>query len=290
MDNQKKYKARPFLKWAGSKSKIVDSILQHLPPGKRLIEPFVGSGAIFLNSDFPVYYLGDINSDLINLYLHLQKEKENFINYCQQYFSARYNNKEAYGKLREKFNSTKNLRQKAALFLYLNRHGFNGLCRYNNKGIYNVPFGYYESPYFPSKEMIFFIQKTQQVHFEANDFQTLMLKAKPGDVIYCDPPYVPLSKTACFNKYSSQPFAQTEQLRLVELAKELAKKNIIVVISNHETEFTKKIYQDASIFQISVKRFIASKSENRQYVNELIAIYGSLPTLPTYIHLDEALG
>lgn len=149
---------KPFLKWPGGKYRQVGRICKQLGDGNRLVEPFAGSAALFLNTDFKYYLLADSNSDLINLYQQLQSEGESFIQYCQKFFNTRNNNKDVYYEYRSRFNRTDNLRLKSALFLYLNRHGYNGLCRYNSKGDFNVPFGRYERPYFPYREMHFFIK------------------------------------------------------------------------------------------------------------------------------------
>ncbi len=126
-------KIRPFLKWPGGKFRIMDKINHRLPNGRKLIEPFVGAGAVFLNTDFAEYLLNDSNKDLINLYTVLQKEGSSFIQYCKKYFTPHFNQAEQYYILRKEFNVCKNIRKKSALFLFLNRHGYNGLCRYNKK-------------------------------------------------------------------------------------------------------------------------------------------------------------
>ena len=137
---------RPFLKWLGNKYRHIDKLLRLLPDGKRLVEPFAGSGAVFLNTSFNHYLLGEKNADLVSLYQHLQAEGESFIEDCKRLFKPRYNQAKAYYKLRDSFNASKNHRERAIMFLYLNRHGYNGLCRYNLNGGFNVPFGLYKSP------------------------------------------------------------------------------------------------------------------------------------------------
>ena len=133
---------KPFLKWAGNKYQIITRIQALLPCGKRLIEPFVGSGAVFLNTDYPSYELSDCNGDLIALYQHVQREGDAFIDYCQTFFTEENNTPEAYYAFRAKFNTTGDVRLKSALFVYFNKHGYNGLCRYNASGGFNVPFGH----------------------------------------------------------------------------------------------------------------------------------------------------
>jgi len=144
---------RPFLKWAGNKYRIIDRVRSSLPKGKRLVEPFAGSCAVFLNTNYENYLINDNNPDLIHLYNILKKEGAAFIKKCRYYFTPKFNDEEQYYKLRKKFNETSDKHKRAILFVYLNRHGYNGLCRYNLKGGYNVPFVRYKSPYFPENEM-----------------------------------------------------------------------------------------------------------------------------------------
>lgn len=264
---------KPFLKCAGNKYQIIERVLAALPAGNRLIEPFVGSGSVFLNSDYPRYLLADSNQDLINLYQHLQIEGEGFIHDCCAFFTPENNQSEAFYQLRTLFNTTIDQRLKALLFVYLNKHCFNGLCRYNSKGSFNTPFGRYKKPYFPEKEMLFFYEKTKDAVFESADFLTTLSKAQPGDVVYCDPPYVPLSKTANFTNYSAGGFSHDQQVLLAETAGKLAAKGITVVISNHDTEFTRSAYQKASISSFSVQRFISCNATRREKAAEVLAIF-----------------
>ena len=265
---------RPFLKWAGNKYRVISRIKKLLPDGTRLIEPFTGSCAVFLNTDYEHYLLSDTNPDLINLYNLLKQEGNKFIRYCKRYFNGEYNNAESYYLLRDRFNHSNNPRQKAALFVYLNRHGYNGLCRYNAKGGYNVPFGRYLRPYFPQKEMLAFHHKAQQAEFIVSSFETTMANTRPGDVIYCDPPYVPLSNSANFTSYSAGGFNLDKQRQLAQLAEETSNRGVPVLISNHNTRFTQQTYQMATqrdTFQ--VRRYISCNGENRQSAGEVLALF-----------------
>ena len=148
---------RPFLKWAGGKYRLLERILPLLPEGRRFFEPFVGSGAVFLNTRYDEYCLSDINQDLINLYKTLQQNSEEFISFAGSLFTSENNSRPRHEELRDRFNSTRDVVEKSALFIYLNRHCFNGLTRYNLSGKFNVPFGRYAQPYFPSEEMRQFV-------------------------------------------------------------------------------------------------------------------------------------
>lgn len=265
---------RPFLKWPGNKFRIVNYIKAQLPQGRRLIEPFVGSGAVFLNTDYDRYLLADNNPDLIKIFRFLQSEGTTFIEYCRTFFTPENNSEDVYYSYREEFNTTRDDRLKAALFLYLNRHGYNGLVRYSLKGNFNTPFGTYEKPYFPEKEMLSFYEKAQHAEFICCDFEEAMSQAVPGeDVCYCDPPYVTLSSTANFTSYSAGGFGPDAQLRLAKLAKELSKKGVPVLLSNHDTEFVRQAYSSAQIIAFDVQRFISCDGTNRGKAGEVLALF-----------------
>lgn len=266
---------KPFLKWPGGKIRSLKPIQKYLTEGSRLIEPFVGSGSVFLNTNYPKYLLADINPDLINLYLYIQKEGQSFIDDCRSLFIPKNNKKEKYIKIRSEFNTSEDLRLRSILFIYLNRHCYNGLCRYNNDNKFNTPFGSYQKPYFPEKELISFHKASQKAKFILSSFQDTLKKSKKGDVVYCDPPYVPLSKTSYFTSYFSNKFSWGEQVKLTQLAGKLSKKGIPVVISNHDTKHTQKLYSEAGAFteNFLVRRMISCKPRQRNKVEELIAVF-----------------
>lgn len=266
-------KKRSFLKWAGSKYRCLEKILQTLPDATRLVEPFTGSGVVFLNTNYHRYLLAENNTDLIALFSCIKTEGLSFIDDCEKLFISKNNDADAYYAYRAEFNESLCERRRALLFVYLNRHGFNGLCRYNRSGKYNVPFGRYVAPYFPKKEMLYFHEKSEGAKFQKADFRKTLLETSPGDVIYCDPPYVPLSNSASFSSYTSQPFGEIEQLALVELAIACSKRGIPVIISNHDTPLTREYYKEANIISFPVRRHISCLAAKRGIVSELIAIF-----------------
>ena len=266
---------KPFLKWAGNKYRLSPIIIPLLPQAQRLVEPFAGTAAIFLNTDYPSYLLGEQNKDLVNLYQILQKEGPNFIDECRQYFKPDTNTPETYYAIREKFNETRDLRVRSALFLYLNKHGYNGLCRYNSKGLFNVPFGRSTSPHFPEEEILFFFKKSQQAEFVHADFRQTLSTLKIGDVVYADPPYVPLSKTAFFSSYTETLFTENDHIALAECANTLSEQGIPVIVSNHDTPWTRNHYSNATILSLEVQRHISCKATLRKKAIELIAVFNS---------------
>lgn len=270
---------RPFLKWPGRKYNILPLLNKYISEFSHhnvLVEPFVGSAAVFLNTSYKKYYLTDVNPDLINLYLYLVKDSEKFIKKCQKYFVPENNSPERYYELRDLFNNkTKQCAEKAAIFLYLNRHGYNGLCRYNNNGKYNVPFGDYKTILLPINSMKFFSEKagSKNVVIECQDFKECFKKIKSNSLIYCDPPYVPLSITSSFTKYAKNNFQLSDQKYLVQLVKEAAKNNSSSIISNHDLEITRELYCGSQIVSFDVQRNISCKVSNRGVVKEILAIY-----------------
>lgn len=271
---QEKY--RPFLKWAGGKFRLTDTINKALPKGKScLIEPFVGAGAVFLNSDFERYILFDINPDLIGLFNIVKQDVENYIRTARALFLHTEANTEYFYYIqRTAFNASKDPFERAVLFLYLNRFGYNGLCRYNLKGEFNVPFGRFKKTYFPEKELRQFAEKAQRAEFICGDFQEAFQYADENSVIYCDPPYAPLEQASNFTGYAGNIFDLEKQSLLASLAKDVSyTKSIPVVISNHDTPFTRDIYTGAKIKSLKVQRFISRSTTTRLKVKELIAIF-----------------
>ena len=269
-------KNRAFLKWAGGKYPLVEEIRRYLPAGDCLIEPFVGAGSVFLNTEYDRYILADINSDLTNLYDIVKTQTDDFIRDARELFTDEHNVAEMFYLLRDEFNLCTVPYRRAVLFLYLNRHCYNGLCRYNMRGEFNVPFGRYKKPYFPEEELRWFAHKARNATFVCEHYQQTLLKATPGAVVYCDPPYAPLSATANFTAYHTNNFNNIDQQSLATLAHRLSVENAIpVLISNHDTELTREWYQGAALYVVRARRTISRNIMGRSKVNELLALYGA---------------
>jgi DNA adenine methylase len=271
---------KAFLKWPGNKRASIGMIKGEIMSNKnhlfgpfkgKFIEPFVGSAVVSLNIDFESYLLGDVNEDLMGLYNVLKDHKHSFIEYCKSYFDPEYNEESTFYSFRAKFNETEDKFEKAALFVYLNRHAFNGMCRYNASGKFNVPFGRYDNIHFPEAEMISFVQKIDQFEFVCQSFEQTIKRAQKEDVVYCDPPYIPLSNTASFTDYSTDGFGMDEQEKLAKLGEE---SNCLFLISNHYNDIALELYKNADyIVELNVSRVISAKAESRKPVKELLAVY-----------------
>lgn len=267
-------KQRAFLKWAGGKYGLVEDIQRHLPPARKLVEPFFGAGSVFLNTDYDHYLLADINPDLINLYNLLKERPEEYISEAKRWFVAENNRKEAYLNIRAEFNKTDDVMYRSLAFLYMNRFGFNGLCRYNKKGGFNVPFGSYKKPYFPEAELEFFAEKAKKATFVCEGYPETFSRARKGSVVYCDPPYAPLSNTANFTSYAGNGFTLDDQAALADIAEKAAtERGIPVLISNHDTTLTRRLYHGAELNVVKVKRTISRNGSGRNKVDELLALF-----------------
>ena len=266
-------KHKSFLKWVGGKIRILNDIKALLPAGDRLIEPFAGSCVVSLNTKFNKYLLADSNTDLINLYKWIQLDGEKIIRIAKRYFTEDNLTEENYYRLRDKYNDTKSTRIHSILFIYLNRHAFNGMCRYNSKGEYNIPCGRYKTVYFPEEEVLYFMKwsRENKVVFINDDFRNVINTSKENDVVYADPPYSPLTITSNFSSYTPKDFTEKDHRDLVALAE---KSTVPFLISNHSTDFTKKLYKNAQKTQtLMVQRMISANGSKREKVPEILALY-----------------
>lgn len=267
---------RPVFKWAGGKFRLLDEILPELAGGKRLVEPFVGSGTVFLNAAQTECLLCDLNRDLVEFHQALRNEGREFVARCRALFTPEANARDPYLRRRDLFNRLPFGTERAALFLYLNRHGYNGLVRYNSGGGFNVPFGRHASPRFPREEMHAFLDRMRgcRLILKCQDFRATMAETGDGDVVYCDPPYIPLSDTASFTGYAGKSFGPGEQADLARLAGEAAKRGARVLLSNHAGDGANELYRDAdSVREVAVRRSISCNGGKRGVVREVLAIY-----------------
>ncbi len=270
------------IKWAGGKTRVMPQLLKYLPKADCLIEPFVGSGTVFMNTEYRRYVLCDSNRALINFFRVLTSDTGRLIDTARVMFLGG-NNEEQYYKRRALFNSmhwsdtgkADSALLYATLFLYLNRHCFNGIYRVNQIGEHNVPFGKYAAPYFPADEMRRFAEKandTKAVFIDGDFRHTIpdVMQLAYDAVIYCDPPYIPASKTANFTAYG-KPFTLDDHRDLVAtLLNAHRQHGTRAVISNSDTPETREIYSAFNLYAFSVRRSVSAKS--RDMAGEVIGV------------------
>ncbi|MFV9013364.1 DNA adenine methylase [Morganella morganii] len=262
---------KTILKWAGSKVGILEQLRPYLPKTKRLVEPFAGSCAVMMNTDYEQYLIADVNPDLINLYNTIKNADENLFIRNAQYMFLDANEKGQYLGARDIFNKNDTSTFVCAiLFLYLNRHCFNGLCRYSKKTGFNVPFGDYKSTYFPENEIRTFAAKSQQAIIQCLAWQDTLSLVDFGDGVYCDPPYM----GANFTQYHTDGFTDADNEALAFALKDLndIQGNPVTVSNSLDA---KELYADLgfTIHEIEAPRTIAGNG-NRKKASEIIAVLG----------------
>jgi DNA adenine methylase len=288
--------AKPFLKWAGGKTQLINDIEKVMPKNISsnkftYIEPFVGSGAVLfwiLNS-FPILekaVINDINEDLINTYKTIASRPTELISILQilqNEFHALEGNEDNkkiyYYEKRELYNTRKEEQSgQAALFIFLNRTCFNGLYRVNRKNHYNVPMGGYKRPTICDKENILAVSNTlQKVEILCGDFEKTIDYANKNTLFYFDPPYKPLSETSSFNSYAKDEFNDSEQIRLRDLCKKLDSLNYTWILSNSDVKskdnydnFFDELYSDFTIQRVDARRSINANPDKRGALKELL--------------------
>jgi len=263
--------AKPFLKWAGGKSRIAKDIAKFFPVNfDHYIEPFLGGGAIYFSISPRNGLLNDLNKYLIETYIIIRDRPNKLISRLQiidnEYhaLSTLESKSKYYYDCREQYNeaSTKDI-EKSALFIFLNKTGFNGMYRENSKGKYNIPFGkHYKCLICDTKNILEVSRNLATISLTSGDYKEALKSAQKGDLVYLDPPYVPVSKTSNFTQYQKEGFDYNEHILLRDLALELHKKGCYIVISNSCCKKSKDLYADKAfhIHSIKITRLIhASK-------------------------------
>ena len=278
------YRKSP-LKWAGSKRTVLPELLplfaKHLAenPDCKFIEPFTGSGVVAMNVNHDYKIINEINPDLTNFYDCCINNPDELILETAKLFTKNNCNITSFLRIRDEFNScNKTTIYSAALFLYLNKHGFNGLCRYNKKGQFNVPphsvcknNGPVPSvPVDEIKDMHYGLVNSNIYNL---NFSLVMKMAVPGDLIYCDPPYFAFEDNASFTSYTKDGFSLCNQIELAYEAKRQSELGVTVIVSNAATPTCVQLYKElgATIKNIEVIRSVGA--EVRGTAKEIIAIF-----------------
>lgn len=271
---------RPFLKWAGGKRQLLPELLARLPGTLgRYHEPFVGGGALFFALSGRGALtprgarLADINPELINAYQMVRDQVETLI----YLLDAFRNEEEFFYQVRGQDPRTLEPVQRAARLIYLNKTCFNGLFRENRRGHFNVPYGHYAAPHFcAANDLRAASRALRGVTIEVSPFSALGDLAQPGDFVYCDPPYAPVSRTASFTNYSSGGFDEDAQRQLADLIVDLGKRGVSVLLSNSAVPFTQTLYERCHVEQVYAKRAINSRGDRRGPVAELLVATGPI--------------
>ena len=266
---------KPFLKWVGGKRQLLDEILPRVPDNfDTYYEPFIGGGAVFFALEPSKAVISDINSELINAYTVLRddchkliKELDKYDNTEEMYYAVRELDRDH----KNYYNTTTPL-ERAARFIYLNKTCFNGLYRENKKGQFNVPYGKREFVTISDESTLVscaddLISSNTQI--VTSDFG-IITKSKPGDFVYLDPPYIPLSVTSSFTSYSKSGFGMMDQIRLRDICIDLDNRGVKWMLSNSSADAVYSLYTGFNIDEVDAKRKVSASVSGRRKVKEVL--------------------
>lgn len=264
------YKMSPFVKWAGGKKQLLKRLREHAPTEfGTYFEPFIGGGAFLLDFQPQRAVINDVNEQLLNVYIQLKNNAEDVINAVAKY-DAVVCDKQYYMTMRELYNQKISKHELdsecAALMIWINKHCFNGLYRVNSKGLFNVPYNNKHSGVSVDAENLRTIGmylREAQVIIRQGDFEVACEDVKPGDFVYFDSPYIPVSETANFTDYTKDGFLLEDHKRLAELFRRLDSIGAYLMLSNHNVPLVYELYEGFKIEEVDVRRNINSDASKR---------------------------
>lgn len=273
-----------LLKWVGGKKRLLKPIVELISKcyseGVTYYEPFLGSGAVIFSCNFLKTVIGDKNKKLINFYESVKEKPEELVKNIldlRHQFNKSINKLDFFNDIKTQFNMPQNdLIRQSSMFWFLNKMGFNGMYRENKSGEYNIPFSQAKS--MPSPDMKDFLHisnilKSKNCILKQGDYQLTCLDIKPKDIVYLDPPYIPISLTAAFTSYTNDDFVLKDHEILKNFIEKISSEGVYVILSNSNSEKTKEIYGNMNGFrmeEVDVTRLISGKSKGRGKIKELI--------------------
>ena len=271
------FKTGPFVKWAGGKKQLLDRLESRMPATyERYYEPFIGGGALFLDVQPELAIINDTNEQLLNVYQQLKIDTEAVIN-AVNVLDADPCDTARYLAIREKYNTKIKAHELdaecAALMIWINKHCFNGLYRVNSKGLFNVPYNNKSdgvSIDATNLRNIGLYLQSRDIEIRQGDFEDACMDVAPGDFVYFDSPYVPISETANFTDYTKDGFSLEDHKRLAALYRKLAAQGTKVMLSNHNVPLVHELYIGFTIEEVDVRRAInrnAAKRSGKEVIN-----------------------
>jgi DNA adenine methylase len=269
---------QPLIKWVGGKRSLLPEVLPRIEKSNfsgRYFEPFIGGGAVFLALSPKNASISDFNSSLIHFYKVVRDDKEllpKLLRESKSYEKLIDCEKELYFyKTRDRFNKRNFDFRHAADFYILNKIGFNGLYRENASGMFNTPFGHRKTLPIPDIENWDRVRKLLRVASPKHQsFEMACGRAKKGDFVYFDPPYIPLTQTAAFTSYSAEGFGIVKQELLAEVCRDLTRKKVKFLLSNSDTRLTREMFGEFIHTEISAQRLVSASIKGRKPVGELL--------------------
>ncbi|MDD9940790.1 MAG: DNA adenine methylase [Myxococcales bacterium] len=265
--------AGPIVKWVGGKGRLLPQLRALLPPRaaqRRHVEPFVGGAALFFHRNPRRAVLSDINPSLIAMYRAVRDNLDSVVRHLRRL--ARSHSTEHYYATRERYNTAPLAAdERAATFIYLNKTCFNGLHRVNRRGHFNVPIGRYDHPKILDEAALRLARtRLKGAQLRCGSFEETSARARPGDFVYLDPPYAPVSPTANFTGYAAEGFGPERQLQLRDVFQELDRRGCLVMLSNSAAPSIRKLYRGYSTTMVSAPRSVNSRGDRRGRVAEVV--------------------
>lgn len=269
---QLKSETYPIVKWVGGKRQLMFELIKNMPKSyNRYFEPFIGGGALFFELQPEQAYISDMNEELINLYSVVRDNVYELIKDLSKHEVS----KEYFLEIRnidrtEQYTELSDV-ERASRFIYLNRTCFNGMYRVNSQGQFNVPFGYYKNPrIIDENNLLNCSELLKKTEIKCADFSEILTKVKKGDLVYFDPPYVPLNETSSFTSYTKDGFDIDMQFKLRDVCDELATMGVKFMLSNSDTKLVNELYANYEIKKVFASRQINANADGRGKITEVL--------------------
>ncbi len=262
-------KVKPFLKWAGGKSRLLPALRRAIPTqlSGQYFEPFIGGGAVFFDICPSHAIISDSNAELISCYQTVRDTPRELIEALSSY---RVSESEFY-RVRALQPEALSQIERAARFIYLNKTCYNGVYRVNKSGQFNTPFGHYgDIALVDERNLLCASELLRNATVVCRDYQAVLDYAGKGDFVYFDPPYMPVSKHGDFKRYTKEFFYESDQKRLAEVFSELSNRGCLVLLSNSYHPKVAELYEGYHQTQVEVPRFVNCRGNGRGNVTELL--------------------
>ena len=269
---QLKSETYPIVKWVGGKRQLMFELIKNMPKSyNRYFEPFIGGGALFFELQPEQAYISDMNEELINLYSVVRDNIYELIKDLSKHEVS----KEYFLEIRnidrtEQYTELSDV-ERASRFIYLNRTCFNGMYRVNSQGQFNVPFGHYKNPrIIDENNLLNCSELLKKTEIKCADFSEILTKVKKGDLVYFDPPYVPLNETSSFTSYTKDGFDIDMQFKLRDVCDELDSIGVKFLLSNSDTKLVNQLYENYNIKKVFASRQINANADGRGKITEVL--------------------
>lgn len=267
---------KPFTKWTGGKRKLLPILTELIPDDfNRYYEPFIGGGALLFKLLPRDAIINDFNEELINSYLQIRDNPNELIDLLAEHKDKNSKDYYLYIRSADRDGRIEDMTdvERAARILYMLRVDFNGLYRVNSKNQFNVPYGRYKNPKILDEDLIYEVSgylNANNIQILQGDFANAVADALDGDLVYFDPPYIPLSETSSFTSYTHEGFSYEDQVRLRNTVRDLTRRGVKVILSNSSSPLVEDLYQEFNLHYVDASRTNGAKPTSRGKIKEII--------------------